>query len=826
MLRNYFKIAWRNLTKHKASGAINILGLAIGVTSCMIIYSIASFELSYDTFHPERDRIYRIVRDYQRSGSGDILHLGTVNSPTPMAVRANLTGFETIAGFHSYFSRVIVPEGSKEARKFAMPAEGKDVPEVIVTEPQYFDIFKYQWLAGNASTSLDAPFKVVLTASQAKKYFGDLPWEKMIGKEVIYADSLHVAVSGIVKDWDKNTDFTFTDFISLSTVSHSFLKNQINLDNSGIMSRFSQAFVKLAKGVTPGQAEAALRKFVGDHKVEVGLNEGDRLALRLQPLSDIHFNENYKDAYSRKVHLPTLYSLMALAAFILMIAAINFVNLATAHSMQRAKEIGIRKVLGSNRKNIVFQFLTETLLTTCFAVLLSLLMVNPALALFHSFIPPTLSFHFYKPATLLFSLLLILFTSLLAGFYPAWVLSSYLPALSLKGKGSTSDQKYYLRKALIIFQFTVSLVFIIGTIVINAQIHLLQNKDLGFTKDAIINIPTSGRYQFPNYPGDKRGDLAGAIRQLPEIKNVSVSRSQLADIDHQGITITQQAGKGRSIFKAQILQGDMDLIPLYGLKLLAGRDLLKSDTIKEFVINETCARMLGYKTPREAVGQFVAWDNGSTTPIVGVVADFNSQPLHDPIAPTVITTNTHLIAGCISVKLPTNGKNTDQFKSILAKIEALWSGVYPNEPFQYSFFDQDIARFYEKEERTAQTVNTAMAIAIFISCMGLFGLATFTARQRTKEIGIRKVLGASITGIVSMLSKEFLKLVLLSFLIASPVAYYFMHRWLHDFAYRIDISWWIFALAGSGAILIALLTVSFQAIKAAVANPVKSLRTE
>ena len=276
--------------------------------------------------------------------------------------------------------------------------------------------------------------------------------------------------------------------------------------------------------------------------------------------------------------------------------------------------------------------------------------------------------------------------------------------------------------------------------------------------------------------------------------------------------------------------GDENLIPLYELKMLAGRNLLKSDTIREYVINETCAKMLGYKNPGDAIGKFLErGDQGLGSiinPIVGVVADFNSQPLHEPIVPTLITTNTQLVAGCISVKLPTNGKSTDQFKKIITQIEKLWKGVYPNEKFQYSFFDEDIARFYEKEEKTSQIVNTAMVIAIFISCMGLFGLVTFIASQRTKEIGIRKVLGASVTGIVSMLSKDFLKLVLISILIASPVAYYFMHQWLQDFAYRVNISWWVFALAGIIALLIAFVTVSLQAIKAAIANPVKSLRTE
>jgi hypothetical protein len=423
-------------------------------------------------------------------------------------------------------------------------------------------------------------------------------------------------------------------------------------------------------------------------------------------------------------------------------------------------------------------------------------------------------------------MIVVFATGLLAGLYPAKVLSSYAPALSLKGKGAAGNKRDYLRKTLIIFQFTVSLAFIIGTIITNLQMHLLRNKDLGFTKDAIITIPTSGKYQFPNYPGDKRDELAKLIRQLPAIKNVSISRFQLADVDHGGIDIVMHPGKNEAVLKAQLLQGDENTVPLFGLKLLAGRNLLKSDTIKEFVINETCAKMLGYKNPADAVGKFLEWDGSNITPIAGVVADYNSEPLYKPVAPCVLTTHTRLVAGCISVKLPTSGRGTNEFKMTMAQIEMRWKKVYPNERFEYSFFDEDIARFYEKEEKTAQTINIAMVVAIFISCMGLFGLVTFIAQQRTKEIGIRKVLGASVSGIVSMLSKDFLKLVVVSFAIASPVAWYFMHQWLQGFAYRANISWWIFILAGLGAIFIAMLTVSYQAIKAALANPVKSLRTE
>ncbi|ASU34853.1 ABC transporter permease [Mucilaginibacter xinganensis] len=815
MIKNYFKTAWRNITRNKVYAAINILGLSLGICACLVIYLITSFELSYDTFHPDGDRIYRITGSIKHA-EDQKRDLATIMGPMPTAMRSELSGFESVTTFFNYFAKVSIPNG-KELKKFDAPRQGEDHSDLIVAEPQYFDLFKYHWLAGKAATALNEPFKVVISESASHKYFGNETPDNVMGREIIYNDSLRLTVSGIVKDWSGNTDFKFKEFISFATIKSSFLKNDIDVTNWGFWDYNTQGFVKLAKGVTLAQVEKQFPAFVKSH---VKTGPGSKASLSLQPLADIHFNSAYDDAYSRQAHLPTLYALMGIAVFILIIAAINFINLSTAQSLRRAKEVGVRKVLGSSKSNLTVQFLTETLLITTVAVIVALLITGPVISSLQSIIPQGVALNLYNPATSIFLLLITIITALLAGFYPARILSSYLPVLSLKGQGSTTlNQKSYLRKVLIVFQFTVSLVFIIGTLVIGNQIHYVLNTDLGFKKDAIITMHTA----YSN-PIDQVGVFAEKVKQIPGVQLVSQHHQTPAAKGHMGTYISYAANKAK--IDASFDMSDENYVPLFGLNLVAGRNLLHADTIKEFLVNETCAKALGFTKPLDAIGKIVEIGmNNGKAPIVGVIRDFHSQSLHDPITPFFIAS---LKKGerTVSIKLTTRGKQADDFKNTIAKVKKAWDEVYPNDKFEYAFFDQTIAKLYEKEQKTARLMNIAMSIAILISCMGLFGLATFTAQQRFKEIGIRKILGASAARIVSMLSKDFLILVVIAIFIASPVAYYFMHLWLQDFAYRVNISWWIFLLSGVSAILIALATISFQSIKAALANPVKSLRSE
>lgn len=820
MLKNYFTIAWRNITRRKAYTAINVLGLAFGICACTTIYLIASYELSFEKFHPDGERIYRIVGNMTRSnGESFFLNCPIVE---PETMHQTVSGFESSAGFHTYGGDISIPDGSKVPKKFENKIDGSYQSTAIITWPEYFDVFKYQWLEGNAK-SLNEPFKVVLSEKRARKYFGNIPLSDIIGKPVIYDDSLLVHVSGIVKDWDRNTDFGYTDFISVSTATHSYAKNQIPTEDWNSLSPHrASAFVKLAKGVSEAQMNQRLAEFLKAHSNSKNMPREAKVSLYLQPLTSIHFTKEFHRGDDgddfRKPYLPTLYALMGVALFILVIAIVNFVNLSTAQSIQRAKEIGVRKVLGGNKTSIMFQFLTETLALTMLSVFVAVLLVRPSLFLFRNYIPQGVVFQIFDYSNIIFLLAIALITAILAGFYPAKVLASYLPVISLKGASFQKGMdKLNLRKALIVFQFTISLVFIIGALVIGRQIDFMDKSEKGFNSDAVIII---------NHWRDSGGKLrlfAEDIKNIPGISKIIIE-------DHAPMGFAQ----GEETFKYKITDpssqpvyfnaSNEDFIPFYQMKLLAGKNISHSDSLRDLVINETYSKMLGFKTPQDAVGK-ILYRSDKPYPIAGVVADFHQGSFHEAIHPAVLGRMPERESS-IAIKLDASEKKQADIKVIVGAMEKQWKKIYPDEPFNYNFLNEAITWLYGQEQNTSWLINAAMIITIFISCMGLFGLGMFTAQRRTKEIGIRKVLGASVADITTMLSKDFVKLVLIALIIASPVAWYFMNQWLQDFVYRTNISVWIFIFAGLFAITIAILTVSFEAIKAALANPVKSLRTE
>jgi len=822
MLINYFKIAWRNITRHKIYTGINILGLAFGTCACIVIYLVTMYDFSFDKFHPDKQRIYRIVGEAQNSdGSKEFLN-SLIKEVA--GFQNQVPGFEAKAGFYTYSAGVSIPDGKKPLKKFDNRIPGSYSSSTIITWPGYFDIFKYRWLAGNAA-SLNEPFKVVLSENRARKYFGNIPLNKMIGKTVIYDDSLQTTVSGIVKDWTENTDFGYTDFVSIATATHSFLKGFVPTEDwSSLQPHSSMAFVKLEKGTTAETINQRFETFI-EKKVKFK-DAGLKIRMWLQPLNEIHFTNDFHRGDDgddfRKPYLPTLYTLIGVALFILIIAVVNFINLSTAQSIQRAKEIAVRKVLGSNRRNIMLQFLTETFVLTLFSVILAVLLVKPILYFFKDYIPEGVAFHLLNFSTLLFLSVITLLTSLLAGFYPARILSSYLPALSLKGNIlQRGIEKVGLRKALIVFQFTVSLIFIIASIVIGRQMNFMKKVDKGFNTDAIITI---------NKWGDRKGQLkvfAQNIKQIKGIDKLELQGNAPMGFAQMSSTYKYQ-GEDEIKIQAIIETGDENYIPFYQMKIIAGRNLLHSDSLKELLVNETLAKKIGFENPQDAVGKLLV-ESGrqgdKAYPIVGVIADFHQGSFHDAIQPAIIA-NIPEFKHSVAIKLTASEKNTSEVKTILSQMETQWKKVFPENPFEYSFLNESITWLYGQEEKTSWLVNVAMGITIFISCMGLFGLAMFTAEKRTKEVGIRKVLGASVANITSMLSKDFVVLVLIAILIASPVAWYCMNEWLQDFAYRVTISWSVFVIAGLIAILIALITVSAHAIKAAMANPVKSLRNE
>jgi ABC-type antimicrobial peptide transport system permease subunit len=511
---------------------------------------------------------------------------------------------------------------------------------------------------------------------------------------------------------------------------------------------------------------------------------------------------------------------MGVAAFILLLACINFINLSTAQSIQRAKEIGVRKVLGSGRANIMGQFLTETLTLTLVSAATAVFLVRPVLRLFRDYVPDGVEYHPYSGVNLAVLGAVVVVTTLLAGYYPARVLSSYLPALTLKGVAQHSRSN--LRRALIVFQFTVSLVFIIGAIIIAKQIRFMVRADKGFNTDAVITLNHWGPP-----PQKELRVLAQQLKGIPGVDKVLLQSH--APMGFAQMTSTFfYIDKDTVQTEASIEVGNDAFVPFYQMRLIAGRNMLHSDSAGELLINETMARTLGFQTPRDAIGRTMSayGKNGvKRLPIVGVVADFHMESFHTAVKPAVIVNWTDFIEG-VAIKLSPAIKTPDQVKAVLSRMETDWKALYPDQPFEYSFLNESITWLFGDEQKTAWLATAAMCVTIFISCMGLFGLAMFSAQRRVKEIGIRKVLGARVGQIVLLLNRDFVVLVCLALVIASPIAWFFARQWLQDFVYRTSVSWWVFILAGAGAIVIALATVSYQALRAARANPVKSLRTE
>ena len=815
MLKTHWTIALRNIARHKTYAFINILGLSLGICTCLVIFLICHYELSTDTFHPGKERIYRTVEVVTQDGN--TMKLASAPLDFAQTARTNLTGLETIASYFLYEAKISIPHSAHPATHYNNAIQGPHSnPSTILAEPEYFKIFHYNWLAGAPTTE---PNTIILTETSARKYFGKTPATTLIGQQLLFNDSLTVTVTGIVSDWKQPTDLPFTEFISYSTARTPFVQQAMaSADaNEGFSPFNSRAFIQLKEGVSPDRLTNQLQQLSKLHKVKPGMH----YALTLQPLTKVHFDETVWDGFP-KPHLPTYYVLMGIAAFILLLATINFINLSTALSIRRAKEIGMRKILGGSKRSIALQFLTETFVLTASALLLAILAVKPMLYAFRAFIPQQVNDHLLDAANGWFLLLLLIITTLLAGFYPANVLSAYVPVLSLKGPGAHKGQgKWWLRRGLIVFQFAISLIFIISTTIISRQVNYMRNSDLGFNADAVVILDDDPRGDSPGV-----AVVADKIRQLPGVQKIALQSFAPLSPFQAGFGLTYK-GKTQKEVDAAVQVADSSFIPLFNIHLLAGRNLIERtnrDSIKEIVVNESLTKAMGLSDPTKAVGQFLYLGNYGI-PIVGVVADFHENSYRQPIRPLAIF-DVAVAEKSFAVKLAAKGKNLAAVKTTLNQMEQIWKTIYPDRPFNYSFLDESIAAMYSNEQKTATLMNVATAVSIAISCMGLFGLSLFTAGQRKKEISIRKVLGASVSSITSLLTRDFLALISLSLIVASPIAWYITHRWLQDYLYRAPINIWIFLLSGGLALALGLLTISFQAIRAATANPVDSLRAE
>ncbi len=817
MFKNYFKIAFRNFWRHKVFSLIKVLGLSIGISASLVIYLIVHYEFTFDKFEKDGGSIYRVSTDMKFAGN--TISFAGVPSPLPDAARHEMIGLDLVAGFHlAEGGKVTIQRsGSEQAVDF------KNQPDIIYADSNYFALVPYRWLAGSPRTSLNEPFKVVLTEQRAKTYFPSTNYSDIIGKRIVYDDSITTTVAGIVKMPEQNTDFIFKEFISNATIPNSGLKDNYGWENWSSVNTNSQMFVRLAKGRSPASIKSQLIALLHKYNKDDSHDSKNSKVFNLQSLSDMHFADQM-GSFGHTADKPTLYGLLAIAAFLLLLGCFNFINLTTAQSVQRAKEIGIRKTMGSSAFQLLFQFLNETFLTTCIATVLSIALVPLLLKGFADFIPTDLHFHLlHEPDMILFLIGLILVVTVFAGFYPALVLSKYKPVAVLKNQaytGTVNTRKAFLRKGLTITQFVIAQFFIMATVMMVKQIHYMLNKDMGFKKDAIVFFSVPFNFSNLYNQDSRRFVLLNELKSLPGVNRVSLGQAPPSSASWSIRIFDYKDGKKDVQTEVRLKGGDTNYLSLYHIKLLAGRNVQQSDTTKEYVINETYMHILGFQKPEDALNKEL-----DGKPIVGVIADFNQQSLHAGIKPLAFSSDQDNDY-TFHIALQPQVDGGESWKATIDKIRQAFKKMYPEQDFSYQFFDESIAKFYQSEQNISRLLKWATGLAIFISCMGLLGLAIFTTTSRTKEIGVRKVLGATVTEIVSLLSKDFVMLVLLAFIIAAPLAWLGMHKWLEKFAYRTAMSFWLFALSGIGMVVIALITLSFQTIRSARANPVKSLRTE
>jgi putative ABC transport system permease protein len=814
MFKNYLITAARNLFRNKAFAAINVLGLSIGIAASVVIFLVVRYDFSFDRFEKDSNRIFRVVSDMHFPDQD--FKLSGVCGPLPLRMRGEMPEIENSTLFWNKEETKVTRLGLDEK-----PSVFQRQKKIIFTDLHYFEFIPYPWLAGSPISALDRPNQVVLTESRARIYFPDQDLSQVVGQTLVYDDSIKVKVTGIVKDLEQNTDFTFKEFISFPTYL-SRLKNEHDYDSWGSVSSSLQFFVKLS----PSEKPADIEKKMADIRSKNVQNQYLKTTNYLQPLTDIHFNASYDNFGQRRASKPTLYGLLAVAGFLLLLGCINFINLATAQATQRAKEIGIRKTMGGSKAQLMLQFMMETGLLTLLAGVLSVILAPFILRFFSGFIAPEIKFNIMGDPQIIFFLIgLLLVVTLLAGTYPSIILARYNPALVLKNLGANRfgpGGKVWLRKTLTVTQFAIAQFFIIAALVVAKQISYSLHLEMGFRKDAIINFQTP--YNFAN-PDRKQFILLEKLKSIPGIEQISLAGPPPASTNRTISTLSFHRDEKDIETSVEMKDADTSYIQLYQLKLLAGRNLRQSDTVSEFLVNLSCLKALGYSHPEDIVGKFTGKGTQKEIQIVGVIDDFHSKSTHELITPLVLTCEAqhhHFF----HVALKTKGQNTQGWRSTISQIEKAWKEIYPSDNFSYDFFDQSIAQFYTQDQDLSQLLNFSTALAILISCLGLLGLVMYSTARRTREIGVRKVLGASLSQIVALLSKEFLFLVLLAFLLAAPLAWWMARRWLSDFSYQTPVSWWLFPLSALLLLVFALIALSFQTLRAAMANPVKSLRTE
>ena len=793
MIKNYLKVALRKLWSHKTFTFINIIGLAIGMTACFLIYLYVTFELSYDNFHTKADRIYRVVADIKTPT--EVINAGGPSwavAPNAKDEFPEIESFVRIAN-----DNMLIRKGDVKFQEESS----------IYADSAFFHVFDFKLLRGNPQTALRDQFSIVFSETAAKKYFGQAD---PIGQTLLLTgDGFPAKVTGVMKDIPENSQIKADVVVSMTTITQKFAP--------GIDSQYGNYGASAYLLLKPGSNAKALEaKFPGF------LERRNGTEMRKNQMYATLFLERLRDVYLRSTrdgsktgNINNVYIFSIIAIFIILIACINFINLTTARSAERAKEVGIRKVAGADKLQLVWQFIGESVLLCCIAFLLTTIFSALLLPLFNQLAGKTISTGIFQN---MFYVLQVFLASicigLLAGVYPALVLTTFKPVIVLKGRFATGAKGIILRKGLVVAQFTISIALIIATIIVYNQMSYMRNQDLGFNKDQMMIIDTNG--------DSAKKAFQQSLADIPGVKSTATS-SSVPGGGNPGAYSEIENNRGElQIANLDLYFVDFDYINQFKIKMIAGRGFSKdfmTDTTQAMVLNEAAVKMFGYSSAQQAIGKrFKQW--GREGKIIGVMKDFHFKALQQPIKPLSMRIGPES-SGLVSVNV-----SAANLPSTISAIESKWKTFIPNRPFSYYFLDEYFDKQYQGEERFGKLFLNFAVLAIIISCLGLLGLASYSTMQRTKEIGIRKVLGASVSGIVNLLSKDFLKLVIISFAIAAPLAWYFMYKWLQDFAYHTNVSAWVFALAGFCALAIALFTVSFQAIKAAVANPVKSLRTE
>ena len=810
MIRNYLKIALRNLMKYKFISFINLFGLTVGLTCCLLILTYILHEISYDRFHPHADRTYRVTRVFNNPETGSVsLTLSTIAPAFGPLLRNDFPEIESMTRTLNNGTAAI----RYEEKMF-------NEQNTYFADDRFFDFFKMDLTKGNPAKSLADPYSVVMSEEMAKKYFGnEEPLNKVI--RINLGNYFDFKVTGVFKPLPSNTHFHPEMMMSFSTLNDSVIYGAQNLrTNFGNNSFFT--YIRLPQHYDPKRLESQFPAFVDRNMPRDGggpykPSQGTRLGL--QKLTDIHLRSHTDYEAEENGDIRRVYIFSAIALFILLIACINYMNLSTARSTLRAREIGIRKVSGAQRKEIMFQFLSESILIAWVSMLMAFLftwLLMPALnKLSGQQLDPGVLFQWKVFIPILLAPFVV---GILSGIYPAVFMSSFQPVKVLKGLLKIGGGARF-RKALVGVQFAISIILLICTAIVSDQMRYMQSKSLGFDRNHIINLP------YTTALNDTYDAFRNELLTNSNIKNVGRS-SRIPTgrlLDAMGARMASGDTLVPVTANIKFVSADQDFVSTYGLKMVAGRDFSRdfSTDTSAFLINEAAAKVLGFKSSADVIGANFGYGNRRGK-LIGVFNDFHFESMHEKIVPLVLlvprNANNY---GNISIKA--SGAN---MSSTMAFIEKTWKKVLPETPYQSAFLDESFARLYQAEERQGTLFMIFACLAIFIACLGLFGLSAFTISQRIKEIGIRKILGAKISSIVGLLSRDFLKLVGLAAIISFPVAYYAMYKWLQDFAYRISIPWWVFLFAAAVAAIIAFITISFQAVRAASANPVKNLRTE